>query len=118
MSKTRAYINGFLLSILLTLVAFGLAQEHLQTGHVFPAHEVLLPIFIGLAIIQLIVQLVFFLHVGREDKPKWNAVALLFALFIVFVLVGGTLWIMNNLQQSQMQNSDVFSQENMYPPAK
>jgi cytochrome o ubiquinol oxidase operon protein cyoD len=71
-----------------------------------------------LAIAQLLVQLFCFLHLGQESKPRWNLVALVFALFIVVVLVGGTLWIMHNLGHGQMQNaSDIFTEENIFPHA-
>lgn len=101
MKSLTAYIIGFVLSIVLTLIAFGFAYMHILSDHTFPTHEMLLPLLIGLALVQLGVQLVFFLHLGREEKPKWNLLASLFALFVVFILVGGTLWIMHNLAHNQ-----------------
>ena len=98
----RTYLIGFGLSIVLTLVAFGLGQIHLWTDHVFPTHEMAVPALIVLALSQLVVQLFFFLHVGKEKGPRWNLMALLFALIVVVILVGGTLWIMNHLSHEQM----------------
>jgi heme/copper-type cytochrome/quinol oxidase subunit 4 len=43
------------------------------------------------------VQLFFFLHIGRESKPRLNAAAFLFATLVVTILVAGSLWIMDNL---------------------
>jgi cytochrome o ubiquinol oxidase operon protein cyoD len=105
MTSIRTYIIGFALSIILTLVAFWKMSEHIASGHVSPSHEVLIPTLTILAILQLVVQLIFFLHIGRESKPKWNLLAFLFAVLIVTILVGGTLWIMRNLEHGQMEHT-------------
>jgi len=103
MSTRTSYITGFVLSIGLTLLAFFLYELHLYTQHVLPTHVELRVMFILLAIAQVIVQLVCFLHVGRKQNTHWNAVVLGFALFVVCVLVGGTLWIMANLNSNTAQ---------------
>lgn len=94
--SVRSYSVGFLLSVILTLFAYTIAAEQLLTG--WSAIFVLS----SLAIIQMIVQLVFFLHLGRESKPKWNTMALLFAVGVVIILVFGSLWIMRNLNYHGM----------------
>jgi cytochrome o ubiquinol oxidase operon protein cyoD len=109
MKTFRAYSMGYGLSVVLTLVAFGLLFYHLRSEHVFPPHEAMVPVLIALAVLQLFVQLVFFLHVGQEEKPRWNSVAFMFAVFVVVVIVGGTLWIMNNLE-----HPDITSLRNGY----
>jgi cytochrome o ubiquinol oxidase operon protein cyoD len=43
------------------------------------------------------VQLVFFLHLGGEGKPRWRLTAFLFMLLVLVILVFGSLWIMYNL---------------------
>jgi cytochrome o ubiquinol oxidase subunit IV len=101
----KSYLAGYALSVLLTLAAFGIMELHLLTLHTFPTHAEITVGFILLAIAQLLVQLLFFLHVGRGQNKYWNAVALGFALFIVVVVVGGTLWIMQNLQHGTMQDT-------------
>lgn len=96
-SITR-YLIGFLLSVALTLAAFLLVQAHVESGHsFFSNHNLLSYSLISLAIIQMVVQLLFFLHVGKESKPKWNLMALVFAVGVVVILVFGSLWIMKNL---------------------
>jgi cytochrome o ubiquinol oxidase subunit IV len=96
-----SYAVGFLLSILLTLAAFGLVLLQVQSDALF-SDSVLYGALLSSAIIQLFVQLFFFLHVGKESGPRWNLAALLFALIVVLILVGGTLWIMFNLQHGTM----------------
>ncbi|MES2006501.1 MAG: cytochrome o ubiquinol oxidase subunit IV [Patescibacteria group bacterium] len=115
MKTLHAYILGFILSIGLTLFAFSMVQMHLDSGHVAPSHEVAIPALITLAIAQLLVQLILFLHLGREQKPRWNLIALCFALFVVTVVVGGSLWIMNHLHHESMSDYNVFEEENIMP---
>ncbi len=105
MNSLKTYVTGYVLSVLLTVTAFGMMWGHIYTHHTFPTHAMLTYGFIALAVLQLLVQLFFFLHMGRGKNKHWNAAALGFALFIVTVLVGGTLWIMQNLQHGNMQNT-------------
>ena len=58
---------------------------------------------IFLAVVQLVVQLVFFLHLGRERQPRWNLLAFAFMAIVLLILVLGSLWIMNNLNYHMTQ---------------
>lgn len=86
-----AYVTGFAFSLLLTLDAYFLVSKHLLTG--IP----LVAAVAGLAVVQLLVQLICFLHLGDEPRPRWNLMALLFALMVVFIIVFGSIWIMYHL---------------------
>lgn len=101
MTKLAAYILGFVLSVILTLLPLGLLWVHDGSGHTTPSHGVMYATFVLFAVLQLFVQLYFFLHMGEEARPRWNLMALCFALVIVAIVVGGTLWIMNNLSRAQ-----------------
>lgn len=81
-----AYAIGYGISILLTLSSFFLAPE-------FGAYA--LPAIVLAAVVQLFVQLVFFLHLGRRRDA--TLVLLVFTAVIIGILVIGTLWIMSNL---------------------
>jgi cytochrome o ubiquinol oxidase operon protein cyoD len=102
----RSYTTGFLLSLLLTFMAYFIVQLHLN--HQNFSHLFVMVAIIVLAIVQLIVQLIYFLHLDRESKPRWNLTILAFALIVVIILVFGSLWIMYNLNNRmtprQMQN--------------
>ena len=97
MTRLYSYILGFVLSLILTLVPAMLVVWHEQSNHLTPSHEFLYAAFCTLAVLQLGVQLYFFLHVGRERGPKWNTSILCFAAVVVAILMGGTLWIMHSL---------------------
>ncbi len=93
----KTYVTGFLLSLALTLVAYIPVSRHVSSHHATFSDTFLL-IWVGaLAIIQLFVQLIFFLHLGHESKPRWNLTVASFAALIVLILVLGSIWIMNNL---------------------
>jgi cytochrome o ubiquinol oxidase operon protein cyoD len=89
------YVVGFVLSILLTLVAYFFVTDHLSQG-VFSLNF-LVPLIIILALAQFAVQVVFFLHLGTESKPRWKLAVFLFMIGIVAILVVGSLWIMHSL---------------------
>jgi cytochrome o ubiquinol oxidase operon protein cyoD len=83
-----SYTCGFALSVLLTLAAFWVAP--LLGTYAAPA-------IVALAILQLLVQLVFFLHLGQEREARSAVSIFLFTLVIILILIGGTLWIMHDL---------------------
>lgn len=91
------YVVGFVLSIMLTLGAYWLAAENILAGWQLAGA------ITGLALVQLVVQLIFFLHVGRRkqaaaDDPRWDRLVLYFSATVVIIVVAGSLWIMNNVQ--------------------
>lgn len=100
-----SYITGFLLSLVLTLVAFSLVWRHTQATDAIFSTATLMIIIAVLAVTQLIVQLIFFLHLSRESKPRWNLTVMSFAVLIVAILVFGSLWIMQNLNYQHVDRS-------------
>lgn len=88
----KSYLTGFLLSILLTLVAYFIVVEHVFSS------RILIYTIIGLGIVQMLIQLLFFLHLGQEPKPYWNCQLFLFMITILLIIVIGSLWIMENLR--------------------
>jgi cytochrome o ubiquinol oxidase operon protein cyoD len=85
------YTLGFVLSLVLTLSAYFLVTRHALKGNV------LLGGLFGLAFTQFIVQVIFFLHLGSEKKPRYNALVFVFMLGTVGIIVIGSIWIMTNL---------------------
>lgn len=86
-----AYVVGFTLCVVLTLIAFGLVTMHVLTN---------ITLYISLAflaIMQLFVQTICFLRLNTSKEGQWNLLPFLFVLLIVAIFVGGTLWIMYNL---------------------
>lgn len=94
------YVGGFVLALLLTVAAFLIIQRHIFVP------RVALLVIAGLAVIQLAVQVICFLHLGEEDKPRWNLRMFWFMLLIVTVIVFGSIWIMDNLNYHMMSPSE------------
>jgi len=90
-ASLKNYITGFIASLGLTLMAYlAVTQEAFS-------RNILIAFITGLALVQFIVQMVFFMHIGNETKPRWKLLVFLFMILVVFILVAGSLWIMNNL---------------------
>jgi cytochrome o ubiquinol oxidase subunit IV len=95
-STFKLYLIGFTLSLLLTLAAYFVVTKQLFTGFA------LVGAVWGLGLLQAIVQLLFFMHLGRETKPHWNMIVFLFMLLVLCILVFGSLWIMYTLDYNVM----------------
>jgi len=94
-TRYASYIVGFILSVFATLVAYLVV-----VNHIWPM-ETLVYIILGVAVMQLIVQSVFFLHIGQGSR--WRLITFVFAIIIVLIVVVGTIWIMNNLDYNMMR---------------
>lgn len=99
-SSVASYVIGFVLAVTLTLVAYFIVVNHLLSG------MALAMTLMGLAAVQLLVQLVFFLHLGRDRKSRWNVASFYFMLLVLLILVVGSLWIMNNLNYNMMMSPE------------
>ena len=85
------YVTGFVLSIFLTLLAYFSVVNHLLSGT-----TLLIAIFV-FAMLQLTVQLFFFLHMSKEEKPYWNFQFFISTVGIILIIVVGSIWIMDHL---------------------
>jgi cytochrome o ubiquinol oxidase operon protein cyoD len=87
---------GLGFSVILTVAAFILASTHLIYGPAIPVA------LIVLAIAQMGVHLVFFLHITTGPDNTNNVLALAFGILVVFLIVAGSIWIMYHLQTNMM----------------
>lgn len=100
----KSYVTGFVSCIVLTLLAYAAATSGQLSKHVAIGS------IAALAIIQCIVQLVKFLHLGSEFKPRWKLAVFCLMLCIVLILVIGSLWIMNNLNYRMMHSPEQMNE--------
>ena len=98
--SVASYAIGFTLSLLLTIASFGLAQLHVNSDHEKFSHESLIVAVLVFAFTQLAVQIVFFLHLAREQRPRPMSMLFLFTGLIIAIVTLGSIWIMNNLDYS------------------
>ena len=96
------YVVGFVLATALTLVSFYIARSTLVWA---PSIPIALSV---LAIAQMGVHLVFFLHITSGPDNINNLLALAFGLLIVMLLVFGSLWIMYHLNHNMMPMDQIM----------
>lgn len=92
-----SYIVGFLLSIITTLLAYYLAVSGASTP------DVIVFAILTIAVGQLVVQMIFFLHIGQGSR--WKLLTFIFTAFFVLFLVIGTVWVMHHLNYNMMDMS-------------
>jgi cytochrome o ubiquinol oxidase operon protein cyoD len=89
-------VIGYVLSLLLIAGMYRLVVHRHLTGSLL-----MWTVFV-FGIIQALLQLVFFLHLGMESKPHWNSITFLFAVLVIVIVIGGSMWIMQNLSYNVM----------------
>lgn len=95
MMSALRYLLGFAISLVLTITAYLMVMG--SKGAPW------LPYVIGLlAIIQMIVQLVFFLHLHEESRPKYRFWSFVFMAGTLLIIVLGSIWIMHNMNYNML----------------
>lgn len=94
----KSYIIGFFASLLLTTTSFLMVIEKWIAGNT------LIFTIVGLACTQAVFQLLFFLHLGKEAKPRWETLIFYFMVMVLLIIVIGSLWIMYDLNHRVMGN--------------
>lgn len=100
--SVRSYVFGFVISLLLTFAAYIPAVMYINSDQNALPREILISLLLILAVLQLFVQLIFFLHLGHEKGPRWNLVFFLSTVSIFFMVVVGSIWIMYHLNYNMM----------------
>jgi len=99
------YLAGLGLAIVLTAISFFIAGTDLVWQPSIPVALVVL------AIAQMGVHLVFFLHITTGPDNTNNALALAFGVLIVVLVMGGSLWIMANLNHNMMPMDQIMQMQ-------
>ncbi len=87
----KSYVLGYVYSVVLTLSAYYIVVNDILSGWTAAF------IILSLAVLQLAVQLFYFLHLDQGKKPRWNMITFFFAVMVVLIVVLGSIWIMVNL---------------------
>jgi cytochrome o ubiquinol oxidase subunit IV len=103
--RLLGYLVGLGLAVLLTATSFFIAGTDLVWQPSIPVA------LIVLAIAQMGVHLVFFLHITTGPDNANNVLALAFGLLIVFLVIGGSLWIMANLNHNMMPMDQIMQMQ-------
>lgn len=101
-------MTGFALAALLTIVPFALVMGELQISRI-----AMIGIIMGLAAVQILVHLVFFLHVNRSAEGGWTLAASIFSVIILVIVLAGSLWVMHNMNENMMPMPDMDHMMNL-----
>ena len=93
----REYMIGFWLSVVLTVIPFWLVL-----GDVLESANLTIFIIIFFAIMQMIVHMIYFLHLNTKSEAGWIIISLAFTLMLVIIAIAGSVWIMWHLDQNMM----------------
>lgn len=84
----KSYTVGFLISIVLTVIPIAIVLNDWLEGMSSAV------VLMAAGVLQLFVQLLFFMHLREEKKPRYNLISLILGLVILLVIVAGSMWIM------------------------
>lgn len=92
----RDYVIGFVLSVILTAIPFWLVTTMPLSARVTGA------IIMGFAVVQIVVHMVFFLHMTPKAEGGWSLTSLVFTVIVVVIMLAGSLWVMHHLNTNMM----------------
>ena len=96
----KDYVTGFLLSVILTAIPFWLVM-----GNVIDDKLVTGIVILGLAMVQIVVHMIYFLHMNTKSEGGWTFMALVFTLTLVVITLVGSIWVMYHMDQNMMPMS-------------
>jgi len=91
-----SYVAGFVLAVILTAGAFGIVMH----GALEPTTALF--VLAILAFVQVVVHLVFFLHLNTSPGQGWNTLSLAYTVLAAAFLIFGTIWVMHNVGMNMM----------------
>jgi cytochrome o ubiquinol oxidase subunit IV len=92
----KSYLTGFVPSLILTAIPFALVMSGGWSS------SAAIAVICIAGIVQILAHLHYFLHLDTSSEERWNVLAMIFTLLIMVLFVGGTLWIMFNLNYRMM----------------
>ncbi len=93
----RSYLTGFGLAVVLTAIPFWLVM----TG-VLESKQATALTIMGFAVVQIVVHMIYFLHMSTRSEGGWTMLALIFTLILVVIALTGSLWVMYHLNANMM----------------
>jgi cytochrome o ubiquinol oxidase operon protein cyoD len=97
----KGYLIGFLLSVVLTAIPFWLVMANPLSSQATAL------IIMAFAVVQIVVHMIYFLHMNRRAEGGWSMMALLFTLVLVVIALSGSLWVMYHMNQNMMPAHDM-----------
>ncbi|MFV0383741.1 cytochrome o ubiquinol oxidase subunit IV [Paracoccus sp. (in: a-proteobacteria)] len=97
----RSYMNGFVLSVILTVIPFAVVMS----GG-FESRGTTIAVVVACALVQVLVHAVYFLHLTGSAEEGWTMMSTIFTIIVVAIMISGSLWVMFHLNQNMMPQMD------------
>ena len=94
----KDYTIGFILSVILTAIPFWLVMTHRL------APETTKFVILGFAAVQLVVHMIYFLHMNSKSEGGWNMMAFILTIILLFIVLTGSIWVMYHMNANMMPN--------------
>lgn len=94
------YMTGFVLSVILTAIPFWLVM-----GNVLDDALITTLVILTLGGVQMVVHIVYFLHMSTRSEGGWTFLALIFTITLVAIMLSGSVWVMYHLNNNMMPMS-------------
>jgi cytochrome o ubiquinol oxidase operon protein cyoD len=104
----KSYTIGFILSVILTAIPFWLVM-----GNVFANPATTAFTILGFAAVQIVVHMVYFLHMNAKVEGGWSMLAMMFTLILVVIVLSGSIWVMYHMNANMMPGMDAHQMRNM-----
>lgn len=92
-----SYMLGFVLSVALTAIPFWLVMSG-----TLPSKQITALVIMAFAVVQIVVHMIYFLHMSPKSENGWSMMALIFTIVMVVIALSGSLWVMNHLNTNMM----------------
>ncbi len=99
-STLKGYATGFILSVILTAIPFWLVM-----GGVIADKYATTLIIMAFAAVQIVVHMVYFLHMNARSEGGWTMLALIFTIVLVVITLSGSLWVMYHMTTNMMPSA-------------
>ncbi len=106
----KDYAIGFILSVILTAIPFWLVMTK-----AFDKSSTTAIVILGFAAIQVIVHMVYFLHMNGKAEGGWSMLATLFTLVLLVIVLAGSIWVMYHMNINMMPSmgNEVHNMQDM-----
>jgi cytochrome o ubiquinol oxidase operon protein cyoD len=95
--SVKSYVTGFILAVILTAIPFWLVM-----GKVIDKSSTAGFVLLGLAAVQIVVHMVYFLHMNAKSEGGWNMLAMIFTAMVVIIMLSGSIWVMYHMNHNMM----------------
>jgi len=106
----KEYAIGFVLSVILTAIPFWLVM-----AKVFDKSSTTAIVILGFAAVQVVVHMIYFLHMNGKIEGGWTLLSTLFTLILLIIVLAGSIWVMYHMNVNMMPSmgDDVHNMHEM-----